>query len=303
MTLLALDTATLYYRNYFALPESMTAPDGFPNNAVRGTLSMIASLVERWQTTLVAACWDGHWRPDWRVELLPEYKAHRLADESLDEQEPDTLGPQIDALAEIFDALGVFRPSFDQYEADDVIASLVRGSSAAIVVTSDRDLVQVIAGDAVRLLLMGTGGMDAWPLLNAADAEARFGVPPSQYLDMAVLRGDPSDGLTGVPGIGPKTAVALIRNFVDLAGVLRTADEPVPPMTPRQAASIREHAETLRRSRVVSRAVDDLDVAAEPWHPGRVRPRVLKSVVDEWGVQSAADRLKAALQAQYDAAT
>jgi 5'-3' exonuclease len=302
VTLLALDTATIYYRNYFALPETMTAPDGFPNNAVRGTLTMLGALVDRWRTVNIAACWDGNWRPAWRVDLIPGYKEHRLADESDEELEPDTLGPQVGALAEILDALGVFRPSLTEYEADDVIASLVHASPDAIVVTSDRDLVQVIRGNSIRLHLMVNGGMDAWPVLTADAAKNRYGVPPERYVDMAVLRGDPSDGLPGVPGIGPKTAVALIDAFGTLSSVIGVADAPIKPMTPRQGALIREHADMLRAAEKVATAVADLAVKPKPWQPKRVRARELATLTAEWGVQTAVERLRAALQTQYDAA-
>ena len=301
VTLLALDTATVYYRNYFALPETMTAPDGFPNNAVRGTLSMVTALVQRWQTVDIAACWDGNWRPEWRVELVPEYKTHRLADDDGGEEEPDTLGPQIGAIGEIFDALGIYRPSLDAYEADDVIASLARDSAQAVVVTSDRDLVQVIDADRVRLHLMVNGGMDAWPVLDAAAVEERYGVPPERYLDMAVLRGDPSDGLPGAPGIGVKTAVTLTRTFGGLEAVLHAARESVRPLTPRQAGILRDHADLLRNAYQVAKAVDDLPVGSDPWRPERVRPRVLGAVAEEWGVSGLVAQLRDALQAQYDA--
>jgi 5'-3' exonuclease len=302
VTLLALDTATLYYRNYFALPESMTAPDGFPNNAVRGTLSMLTALVNRWKTTNIAACWDGNWRPKWRVALLPEYKAHRLADDADEEREPDTLGPQIGALGDIFDALGIFRPSFDDYEADDVIASIVRDCQQAIVVTSDRDLVQVIRGSTIRLHLMVNGGMDAWPVLDAEAAEARYGVPPHQYVDMAVLRGDPSDGLPGVRGIGAKTAVGLTRAFGSLEQVIDTAADPKPPMTPRQGRLIAEAETTLQHAKQVATAVADLRITPKPWRPTGVRVRVLNQLSSEWGVESLVERLRGALQAQDDTA-
>jgi 5'-3' exonuclease len=302
VTLLALDTATLYYRNFYALPESLTAPDGFPNNAVRGTISMLTSLIQRWQTTDVAACWDADWRPQWRVDLIPSYKTHRLADDD-SEEEPDTLGPQIGAIAELLDAVGIARPGHAEYEADDVIGTLARTSSDCVVVTSDRDLVQVIDGTRVRLHLMTNGGQDAWPVLDARAATDRFGVPPDRYVDMAVLRGDPSDGLPGAPGIGPKTAVQLIHTFGDLESVIAQASEPIKPLTPRLAAIVSSHADDLRRAREVAEVVTDIQVSAEPWSPARVRPRVLDRLAREWGVERYIAGLTDTLQTQYDAAS
>jgi 5'-3' exonuclease len=304
VTVLVLDTATLYYRAFFALPESLTAPDGHPNNAIRGTLSMLTGLIDRHRTSEVVACWDADWRPKWRVALVPEYKAHRVADADADaeDSEPDTLGPQIGALAQIFDSFGVARPGRARFEADDVIASIAaHGTDERIVVTNDRDLVQVIHDQRrVRVQMMVTGGMDAWPVLDEAAAAERYGVVPDKYVDMAVLRGDPSDGLPGVPGVGTKTAVRLIDAFGDLDGVLRAAENPEPPLTPRIAGAILHHAEALRAARTVATAVTALRVSVRPWSPQRIRPRLLRSLATEWGVEGPVDRLRSALQTHHD---
>lgn len=301
MTVLVLDTATLYYRAYFALPETMTAPDGFPNNAVRGTISMLTRLVNLHQTADVIACWDDDWRPAWRVELVPEYKAHRLADEA---EVPDTLGPQITALAEILDALGIPRIGRANYEADDVIASVTaHGNTDRIVVTNDRDLVQVIDDERkVRLHMMVPGGMDAWPLLDEKAAHERFGVEPRQYVDMAVLRGDPSDGLPGAPGIGVKTAIRLIQAFGDLDGVLRAALNATAPLTPRLAKTLCEHAESLRAARTVATAVTTLNIPRTALSRRSPRPRLLTQLTAEWGVERPIDEFGSALDAHDNTA-
>lgn len=296
MTVLVLDTATLYYRAYFALPETMTAPDGFPNNAVRGTISMLTRLVTRHQTADVIACWDDDWRPAWRVELVPEYKAHRLAD---DAEVPDTLGPQVTGLADIFDALGIPRIGRANYEADDVIASVTaHGATERIVVTNDRDLVQVIHDERqVRLHMMVPGGLDAWPLLDEKAAHERFGVEPRQYVDMAVLRGDPSDGLPGAPGIGVKTAIRLIQAFGDLDGVLRAALNATAPLTPRLAQTLCEHAESLRAAHTVATAVTTLNIPTTALSRRPIRPRLLTQLTAEWGVERLVDEFCSALDA------
>jgi 5'-3' exonuclease len=303
VTVLVLDTATLYYRAYFALPESLTAPDGFPNNAIRGTVSMLTSLVQRHRTSQVVACWDADWRPQWRVDLVPEYKSHRVADDG--ESEPDTLGPQIDALAQIFDAMGIARPGRAHHEADDVIASITaKGTAERIVVTNDRDMVQVINDQRrVRVQMMVTGGMDAWPILDEALAAERYGVPPGQYVDMAVLRGDPSDGLPGVPGVGAKTAVRLIDAFGDLDGVLRAAENPVPPLTPRIAGAVAAHADALHAARRVATGVTTLRISVPSWSPRRIRPRVLDALATEWGVDGPLNGLRAALETHHNTTT
>ena len=170
---LLLDAASLYYRSYHALPSSMTAPDGRPHGAVRGFLATLDALVARWDASGVVACWDADWRPQWRVDLLPSYKTHRVADEPAGdtshavEAEPDDLGPQVDALAAILDAAGIARIGAADHEADDVVASLARTIDAAtICVTGDRDLMQV-ASDRARVLLTVNGGMERWLLLDS----------------------------------------------------------------------------------------------------------------------------------------
>lgn len=233
--LLVLDSATLYCRSFFALPESMTAPDGHPHNAVRGFLQTLARLIDRFQPGGVVAAWDADWRPEWRVELIPSYKTHRLAtDTDLDEELPDTLGPQNGAIAEILDAWWIPVLGAEGAEADDIIGSLSTSSNRKnpmIVVTSDRDLLQVVS-PTVSLLQMANGGMERWALLDPRSVEERYGIAPERYVDFAVLRGDPSDGLPGVRGIGEKTAAVLITAFGSLDALLDAASmSPVRPLT------------------------------------------------------------------------
>ena len=233
---LVLDSASLYYRSFYALPEKMTAPDGRPHNALRGFLSTLARLVDAHRPAGIVACWDDDWRPAWRVDLIPSYKAHRVADagDPAVEAEPESLGPQAEAIAHVLDAWAIPRWGVPGYEADDVIGSVVAQTDRpCVVVTGDRDLVQVI-GPTTRVLLTVNGGMEKWPLLDESAAADRFGVPPQAYVDLAVLRGDPSDGLPGVPGIGAKTAVALVSAFGPLEAILDAArrDPSIRPLTP-----------------------------------------------------------------------
>lgn len=297
---LLLDSASLYYRAFFALPESMTAPDGRPHNAVRGFLSTITRLVDAHAPGGMVACWDNDWRPQWRVDLVPTYKAHRVAGDGTDgsaEDEPEELGPQVEAIAAILDALGVARWGADGYEADDVIGSVAHQSAApSIVVSGDRDLVQLIS-PTTQLLLTVNGGMEKWPLLDPAGVVDRFGVVPQSYVDLAVLRGDPSDGLPGVSGIGAKTAVALVTAFGDLDGILAAAaQEPVErPLTPRLAAALLTDPDAVLRARTVARAVTDLAVG-EP-RPAR-DAEAFSHLAVQWGVERQATALLAALDRQ-----
>lgn len=286
--LLVLDTATLYYRSYFALPESMVAPDGFPHNAVRGVLSTIGRLREMYQPRGIVAAWDNDWRPQWRVDLLPSYKAHRLeSEEQADEVIPDTLGPQITALRQILGAGGVPVVGADPFEADDVIATLAATEHDVIVVSGDRDLVQVVRDD-VQMLLLTNGGMDKWPLLNADAVTERFGVPADAYVDLAVLRGDPSDGLPGVRGIGEKTATALLQRWGSLAQIYEAISQGdlERPLTPRLAENLVQARTYVETATIVSTA--RTDVPLQPWHvvqASQKDPVQLTTLVHEWGVE------------------
>ncbi|MFM8156063.1 MAG: 5'-3' exonuclease H3TH domain-containing protein [Actinomycetes bacterium] len=288
--LVLLDTASLYYRAYYAMPESLTAPDGQPNNMLRGFLSSLTKLSRQLEPTALAACWDDDWRPQWRVDALPSYKTHRLADDAEGAEEvPDTLSPQIDALAQILDAAGIARPGALGYEADDIIATLAGAHSGPVtVVTGDRDMVQLVS-ERIGVLLTVNGGMEKWPLLTPALALERFGVLPSAYVDFAALRGDASDGIPGIPGIGPKTASALITHFGSLDAVLDAASSGVSekPLTPRIAGLLVEHADQARKARLVSTAATDapvLDLSTSlPESP--VAPVDLDLVLEAWGVK------------------
>jgi 5'-3' exonuclease len=303
---LVLDSASLYYRAFYALPASMTAPDGRPHNAVRGFLSTLSRLVDAHAPGGIVACWDNDWRPQWRVDLIPTYKAHRVAEgagsaEGVSaEDEPEDLGPQVEAIAAILDALGIARWGADGYEADDVIGSVAHQSSdPCIVVSGDRDLVQLIS-PTTRLLLTVNGGMEKWPLLDPEAASERFGVAPERYVDMAVLRGDPSDGLPGVAGIGAKTAVALVNAFGSCDGILEAArTSPAQrPMTPRLSAGLIAAAEQVARARVVAGVVTDLALPEESTALAdrREDPEALADVVPAWGVRRQVDDLLAAIR-------
>lgn len=301
LDVMILDTASLYYRSFYALPSSMTAPDGFPHNAIRGLLQTIERLRERFDPTTLIAAWDTDWRPDWRVELLPSYKTHRLADPTTDEEdEPDELGPQIGAIHQILSTWGVPVVGVAGFEADDVAGTLSHLAKdhnlSTVIVTGDRDFVQLV-DSATRVLMTVKGGMDAWPLLDAHGVLERFGVSPTQYLDVAALRGDPSDGLPGVHGVGDKTAVRLIQQFGDLAGVQRACiTEPlVKPLTPRLAGLITDHADYLQTAKAVSAIRTDVPIPEAKKHLRQSIPasptdaKGWETVVEEWGVRRFAE--------------
>jgi 5'-3' exonuclease len=302
--LLLLDSASLYFRAYFGVPEKVTAPDGTPVNAVRGFLDMIAHLVTTLAPTGLVACWDDDWRPAFRVEAIPSYKAHRVVDEATNTEEtPDTLAPQVPVIVDVLAALGIARAGAPGFEADDVIGTLVAravadGVDAVDVVTGDRDLFQLVDDDHhVRVLYTARGVRDL-DVVDLARLRERYGVRSGQaYADLAVLRGDPSDGLPGVPGIGEKTAASLLSRFGDLDGVVAAAADRHTDIGKGQRAKLLAAAEYLAVAPAVVRVAPDAPVAvhdpALPTEPAD--PEALLALVERWGVRSSVNRVLAAL--------
>ena len=221
--LMLVDAANLYFRAFHALPESITAPDGRPVNAIRGYLDMTASLIDKRRPTRHVACLDASWRPAFRVALIPSYKAHRIA-KGGGEDVPDALVPQIPLLFEVLAAVGLVAVGSDGFEADDVIATLAaRDDDRVEVVSGDRDLLAV-ATDRVSVLYTGRG-IARMTAMGPAEVQDRYGVPAARYADFAVLRGDPSDGLPGVPGVGEKTAAAVVARFGSIEDIVAAAEQ------------------------------------------------------------------------------
>lgn len=310
MPALLLDSASLYYRAYFALPDTLVAPDGTPINAVRGLLDTVASMVAARGSSHVIACWDDDWRPQWRVDLVPSYKTHRVAEddtsapdaEEAAEDVPDTLAPQVDLLRELLPALGVPVVGAPEAEADDVIAELSVSLTGPVDIASgDRDLVQLVDD---RVTLLFTGGSSAsrggkpWLEIDPVRALERFGVPPSLYADLAILRGDPSDGLPGARGIGDKTAAALVTAFGDVTSILSAAEDPGSgrPMTPAVRTRLLDAREGLLAAERVVR-LRHRDLGSRVPTVASDAPEAGLDLARAWGVEAPARRLVAALQA------
>lgn len=306
-----LDTAGLYFRAFHAIPTSVTGPDGSPTNAIRGFLDMLANLVASRSPDELVACWDADWRPAWRVELLPSYKTHRVAAPTASaesdgpqwvEDEPDELSPQVEVIADLLDAIGIPIVGAAGYEADDVIATLAArcGSPArpVEVVTGDRDLLQVVSdARAVRVLYIGAG-IARMEVFDEAAVQHKYGVRAAEYADFAALRGDPSDGLPGVPGIGAKTAATLLGQYHDIPGLLAAARAGDAGLRPNLAAKLASHSDYLTAALPVVHAAST-PVPAGPWPlPAEpADPVALRKLVDRWGIQAPAGRLLAALAA------
>ena len=225
--LMLLDSASLYFRAFYGVPDQRRSPDEPPTNAVRGFLDMIATLVTTHRPTHLVACWDNDWRPAFRVNAIPTYKAHRLSAGSLvAEETPHDLTAQVPLIMDALAALGIARIGCDGYEADDVIGTLTHraaGNLPVDVVTGDRDLFQLVDDKAgVRVLYTARSGVRDPDIVTQSFLQAKYFVPTGQaYADLATLRGDTSDGLPGVAGVGQKTAATLINRYGDLASLRR----------------------------------------------------------------------------------
>lgn len=294
-----LDTASLYFRAFYGVPDSVTAPDGTPVNAIRGFLDMVATLVTRYSPTSMVACLDNDWRPAWRVELLPSYKGHRVVTGTeFVEVVPDLLSPQVPILIEVLTAIGIATAGVDGYEADDVIGTFTEQSDQPVaVVTGDRDLFQLIDDKrGIRVLYTGRG-VAKLEVIDEAEVVRRYGVQARQYADFAVLRGDPSDGLPGVAGIGDKTAAGLMNSFGDLESLLDAVATDAPAMAPAAHRKLLAAADYLAVAPTVVRVARDADVptvdSALPRAPRH--PDMLDALAERWGLTSPVRRLLTAL--------
>jgi 5'-3' exonuclease len=299
-----LDTAALYFRAFHALPDTVKAPNGMPVNAVRGLLDIIARLAAEFQPTEMVACWDDDWRPQWRVDLIPSYKAHRVAVEPTDESAsvevvPDFLTPQVPIIREVLGALGIPVVGAPNHEADDVIGTLASHSTIPVdVVTGDRDLFQLV-DDSREVRVIYTGrGMSKLEILTDATLQAKYGVAPTQYADFAAMRGDASDGLPGVAGVGEKTAVALLSAYGSLDAIIAAAADPGSGMAKPVRAKIAAAADYLMVAPAVVRVVRDLQL---PEFDARLRASTTEQTVEldrlaaEWGLGSSLKRARGAL--------
>ncbi|MER6918661.1 5'-3' exonuclease [Streptomyces spiralis] len=296
--LMLLDTASLYFRAYFGVPESIKAPDGTPVNAVRGLLDFIDRLVKDHHPDHLVACMDADWRPQWRVELIPSYKAHRVAEEHAggpDEEEvPDTLSPQVPVIEAVLDAIGIARVGVEGYEADDVIGSYTaRASGPVDIVTGDRDLYQLVDDARGVRVLYPVKGVGTLQTTDEAVLREKYGVDGSGYADLALLRGDPSDGLPGVPGVGEKTAARLLAEFGDLAGILAAVDDPKSRLTPSQRKRLDEARPYLAVAPTVVRVAADVPLPdADTTLPRSPRdPAALEELAGRWGLGGSLQRL------------
>jgi len=294
--LLLVDAPSLYFRAYFGIPESAArAPDGTPVNAVRGFLDMLATLIRARHPDRLICALDADWRPAWRVALLPSYKAHRLAPGRGDaEVVPDGLVPQIAVILDLLSALGIPAVGAAGYEADDVLGTLATREPGPVEVASgDRDLFQLVDdGKPVRLLYCGRG-VAKLEVFDDAAVRQRYGVPAAGYADFAALRGDPSDGLPGVAGIGEKTAARLVDRYGDLAGILAATGDAKAGFAPGLRAKLAAAGDYLAKAPPVVRVARDI---ALPELPGMLPdtpadPDRLLDLAAKWNLAGPTKRL------------
>ncbi|BCJ46864.1 5'-3' exonuclease [Actinoplanes ianthinogenes] len=296
--LLAVDAPSLYFRAFHGIPEKAAQTEaGEPVNAIRGFLDMIAQLVRTRRPDRLVCALDADWRPAWRVELIPSYKKHRVAHGDVEEV-PASLERQVPVLLEVLAAIGIPAFGVPGYEADDVLGTLAATQAAPVeVVSGDRDLFQLV-DDArgTRLLYCGRG---VAKLEDADEAlvQAKYGVQARYYADFAAMRGDPSDGLPGVAGVGEKTAARLIERYGGIAEILAALDDPSSGFAPGVRTKLDVSREYLAKALPVCRVA--LDVKLPDFEPALPReprdPEALLALAERWNLAGSARRLVDAL--------
>ena len=311
--LLLLDGASMWFRSYFGVPSSITAPDGRPVNAVRGFIDSVATVITQQRPHRLAVCLDLDWRPQFRVDLIPSYKAHRVAEPEPAgqpdvEEVPDELTPQVDMIMELLDAFGIPTAGAPGFEADDVLGTLAarERTDPVVVVSGDRDLMQVVADDPVpvRVLYLGRGLAKA-TLFGPAEVAENYRVPANRagaaYAELALLRGDPSDGLPGVPGVGEKTAATLLAQYGSLDHILAAAHDPTSQLAKGLRAKLLSATDYIQAAGQVVRVAADAPVTLST--PTDALPLVANDpkrtaeLATELGVGSSIARLQKALDA------
>ncbi len=286
-----IDSSSLIYRAFFAVPDTVRAPDGTPVNGAYGFINMVSRLIAERRPTHLACALDADWRPTWRVELIEEYKAHRVAEEPA--QAEVAIDEQIDLVVELLDLVGIATAGADDYEAEDVIGTIALRTRGRIeIVSGDRDLFQLVRDPDV-VVLYPVRGVSDLTVVDEREIGRRYGIPGRTYADFAILRGDPSDGLPGVRGIGAKTAAALVSTHGTLEKILEVAERtPAGPLAKIAAAS-----DYLERAARVVRITGDAPVADAditlPTHPPEVKK--VKELAERHGLTGATNRLLAAI--------
>ncbi len=297
-SLMLLDTASLYFRAFYGMPETVTAPDGTPVNAIRGLLDQMTLLVRTRKPASLVACWDADWRPAFRVEAVPSYKAHRLAADGRSEEVPAALAAQVPIIEEVLTTVGIAIAGHPGYEADDIIGTLAARSAEPVdIVTGDRDLFQLVNDERQVKIIYTVRGLKNLDVIDEAAVSAKYGIPGRAYADFAALRGDPSDGLPGVPGIGEKSAAALIQAFGSIDGIKNALDMGhggFPKGTRDKLAKARDYLDVAMP---VVRVADDVPLAPVAGRLPAVppQPAAVQELGERWRLGSSLSRFMSAV--------
>lgn len=304
--LMLLDTASLYFRAFYGVPDTIRRADGTPVNAVRGLLDMIARLTTDYEATHLIACWDDDWRPQWRVDLIPSYKSHRVAEVVAGapdiEVVPDALETQIPMIRRVLELAGIAVVGATEHEADDVVGTYASQAGLPVdVVTGDRDLFQVVSDDRGVRVIYTARGMKNLEVVTDAVIVGKYRVLPEQYADYAILRGDTSDGLPGVAGIGEKTAASLLGEYGTLAMLLEAATDPGSGLSASVRSKLAAATDYLEVAPAVVNVVRDLSLPTLEEAGAQLDPVAgdsraeLERLASEWNLGGSVQRLLEAL--------
>ncbi len=268
----------MFFRAFYAIPQTMRGPGGVLVNAVRGTLDTLARYVNDRKPRHIAFTTDEDWRPDWRVELIPGYKEHRTG-----EPIPPALIPQVPIILAALRSIGVDVVGREGYEAEDIVASLAAKVKTPIEIASgDRDLFSQVRGRDIIVLYPQKGGMVE---VDEAEVARRYSIPGRAYADYAMLRGDPSDGLPGIAGVGDKKAAELVTRYGSVramldAGVCRDANAAYLEKAMRVVPPVRDLPIEVPRGR-------------REHYPDE--PELVEALASKYGIDSSLERLVTAL--------
>jgi 5'-3' exonuclease len=291
---LLVDAASLIYRALFSTPDTVRAPDGTQINATHGFLGMLARLVKDHDPDFLCCADDEDWRPAWRVELIDSYKGFRAEEGSAQEAAEDLLAPQMPVLYEILEGCGIPVLGHPEYEAEDVIGTLAQRAPGKVgIVSGDRDLFQLVRDPDV-FVLYPKRGVSQLDEVNETYIESRYGIPGRAYKDFAILRGDPSDGLPGVRGIGEKLASSLLARYGSLDAIIDAASGEDQSVV---LSKVRRDLDYVKRAEQVVTIPTDLPIPkADLSRPRKEPNESLYEVARNSGLEGALRRLVTALK-------
>ncbi len=275
---LLIDGSSLIFRAYYGVPAGDPSSNGLQVNAIRGFLERLGRLIVQRRPRRLAVADDWAWRPDWRVKLIPSYKSHRVA-----EPVPAALAPQIAVIRRLLEVIGIDIVGVDEHEAEDVIATWTELATGTVeIVSGDRDLFALVQDPRVRVLYPEKSGL---AVIDEGQVARRYNIPGRRYADFAILRGDPSDGLPGLKGVGSVTAAGMIRRYGGIDGILRER-------------SLRDaDREYLTNAMKVVAPVADLPIVLPSGRRDAypADPEAVQSLAAEYDVRSSCEQLLAAL--------